>query len=151
MLRCYHAFFYFFKHGFLEFFERICNNYFKVFDIWTLSNAVSVFFFLPSVWVTVFLFLCISCNFSLNMGQIRHYTLATLATTPPPGLLLFHLVLYLFIDLAGPFQWSAFLLQCAASAISQRMQPWACIQSPWDDSGLAGLSFLKVSLPWPPC
>lgn len=43
----------------------------------------------------------------------------------------------LFSDLAGLFSDVYFPLQCDAFDVApQRVRPWACAQSPWEDSGL---------------
>ena len=118
----------------------IYNNCFEVFDIWTLSKAVSVFCFLLPVWVTLFLFLCMSCIFFSKIGQFRPYISATVDTIPLPGLFSFYFLMYLVIGLD---HFNEVYFSCNFS--EQIALGMHTVMG--DDSGFSRAPFLSVSFP----
>lgn len=87
----HHTFLYFFPRASLPFYEHIYNGYLQVFfcESWHLALVGSFdASFLFQCMGPTFLFLSMPCNFLLETGYFKWYSVATLGISPPLQILL---------------------------------------------------------------
>ena len=120
--------------------------------MWALAKAVSVLFFLFSLYGLQFS--CLFACFVISLLRTLHlqcYVVEPLDTIPPLGFLLFCLLVHWFGDLTERFQWWGFSpVVCSLCRFSEGTA-LGIIRSPWDDNGFSRALFLNVPFPWSLC